>query len=177
MECSQGSGGADVFGGGIPLDLEEMEEDNSYEEAKGKPGAEGEGDYQWEMSLSLRAKENLHIPPQFTRDRSSAYSADTPPIGSLVTHNSKKRTGRSIVCVMPPLPAAESAVPICVQFEKKHCIRKNLTFWYRENPLIESISPNTSYVSGGRRITVTGQRFYLAQTIHMVIEDSGKAQS
>ncbi|XP_048462206.1 plexin-D1 [Rhincodon typus] len=90
---------------------------------------------------------------------------------------SLKRTGRSIVCVMPPLPAAESAVPICVQFEKKHCIRKNLTFWYRENPLIESISPNTSYVSGGRRITVTGQRFYLAQTIHMVIEDSGKAQS
>ncbi|GCC17189.1 hypothetical protein chiPu_0020498 [Chiloscyllium punctatum] len=90
---------------------------------------------------------------------------------------SLKRTGRSIVCVMPPFHVTESAVPICVQFEKKHCLRKNMTFWYRENPLIEGISPNTSYASGGRRITVTGQRFHLAQSILMVIEDGGKAQS
>ncbi|XP_060691778.1 plexin-D1 isoform X1 [Hemiscyllium ocellatum] len=90
---------------------------------------------------------------------------------------SLKRTGRSIVCVMPSFHVTESAVPICVQFEKKHCLRKNMTFWYRENPLIEGISPNTSYVSGGRRITVTGQRFRLAQSILMVIEDGGKAQS
>ncbi|XP_078066264.1 plexin-D1 [Mustelus asterias] len=88
-----------------------------------------------------------------------------------------KRTQNSISCVMPALPGAGAAIPICVQFEKKYCVSRNMTFSYRENPFIASISPNTSYVSGGRRITIKGQRFSLAQSVLMVLRGNGKAQS
>ncbi|XP_078392124.1 plexin-D1, partial [Cetorhinus maximus] len=88
-----------------------------------------------------------------------------------------KRTQNSITCVMPALSVPETAIPICVLFEKKYCIGKNVTFRYRENPSINGISPNTSYVSGGRRITVKGQRFSLVQSVHMAVEGVGKAQS
>ncbi|XP_067907439.1 plexin-D1 [Heterodontus francisci] len=88
-----------------------------------------------------------------------------------------ERTQNAIVCVMPALHVPEAAIPICVQFEKKYCISKYMTFSYQENPSIDSISPNTSYVSGGRQITVKGQRFSLAQSVLMVVEHIGKAQS
>uniref|UniRef100_UPI00398EBF10 LOW QUALITY PROTEIN: plexin-D1 n=1 Tax=Pristiophorus japonicus TaxID=55135 RepID=UPI00398EBF10 len=88
-----------------------------------------------------------------------------------------KRTPNAIVCMMPALHVSETAIPLCVQFEKKYCISKNMTFNYRENPSIDSISPNTSYVSGGRQIVVRGQRFRLAQSVLMVVEHVGKAQS
>ncbi|XP_069792998.1 plexin-D1 [Narcine bancroftii] len=88
-----------------------------------------------------------------------------------------KRSQRDIVCVMPAVNVAEAAISICVQFESRGCVRNNMTFRYRENPLIYSVSPNTSYISGGRKITVKGQRFSLVQSVLMVVQHVQGAQS
>ncbi|XP_078270450.1 plexin-D1 [Rhinoraja longicauda] len=87
------------------------------------------------------------------------------------------RTQSDIVCIMPALHVAEGAIPMCVQFESRGCISKTMTFKYRENPLIESISPITSYTSGGREITAKGQRFNLIQNVVMMVKRNGWAQS
>ncbi|XP_072136856.1 plexin-D1 isoform X1 [Mobula birostris] len=88
-----------------------------------------------------------------------------------------KQTEYELVCVMPAINIAETASSICVQFENRGCISKNMTFKYRENPIIDSISPNTSYISGGRNITVKGQRFSLIQIAIMVVKNTGSAES
>ncbi|XP_051874290.1 plexin-D1 isoform X2 [Pristis pectinata] len=88
-----------------------------------------------------------------------------------------ERTQNALFCVMPAVGVAETATSICVQLEGRRCISRNVTFKYRENPIIDSISPNTSYVSGGREITVKGQRFHLIQTVLMVVKHTGSAQS
>ncbi|XP_032892776.1 plexin-D1 [Amblyraja radiata] len=87
-----------------------------------------------------------------------------------------RRNQSAIVCVMPAMHGAEGAISICVQFESR-CINKTMTYKYRENPLIESISPYTSYISGGREITVKGQRFNLIQNVVMMVKCIGWAQS
>uniref|UniRef100_A0A4W3GBS9 Plexin D1 n=1 Tax=Callorhinchus milii TaxID=7868 RepID=A0A4W3GBS9_CALMI len=87
------------------------------------------------------------------------------------------RTQNNITCVMPAFNRTEVAVPVCVRFERKDCVHNSTTFQYMENPTIDSINPNTSYISGGRRITVKGHRFSLAQKVTMVVQSLGKAES
>uniref|UniRef100_A0A4W3GRU9 Plexin D1 n=1 Tax=Callorhinchus milii TaxID=7868 RepID=A0A4W3GRU9_CALMI len=84
------------------------------------------------------------------------------------------RTQNNITCVMPAFNRTEVAVPVCVRFERKDCVHNSTTFQYMENPTIDSINPNTSYISGGRRITVKGHRFSLAQKVTMVVQSLGK---
>ncbi|KAB1264729.1 Plexin-D1, partial [Camelus dromedarius] len=92
---------------------------------------------------------------------------DTEPCTELV------RTDTSITCTVPggALPAP---VPVCVRFERRGCVRGNLTFWYMRNPVITAISPRRSPVSGGRTITVAGERFHMVQNVSMAVHHIGR---
>ncbi|ELK07900.1 Plexin-D1 [Pteropus alecto] len=92
---------------------------------------------------------------------------DTEPCTELV------RTDTSIACTVPggTLPAP---VPVCVRFERRGCVRSNLTFWYMWNPVITAISPRRSPVSGGRTITVAGERFHMVQNVSMAVHHIGR---
>nr|XP_034367886.1 plexin-D1 [Arvicanthis niloticus] len=83
------------------------------------------------------------------------------------------RTATSITCTVPggTLP---SPVPVCVRFESRGCVRGNLTFWYMRNPVITAISPGRSPVSGGRTITVAGERFHMVQNVSMAVHHIGR---
>ncbi|KAK1332376.1 hypothetical protein QTO34_007050 [Cnephaeus nilssonii] len=83
------------------------------------------------------------------------------------------RTETSITCTVPggTLPAP---VPVCVRFEHRGCVRGNLTFWYMRNPVIIAISPRRSPVSGGRTITVAGERFHMVQNVSMAVHHIGR---
>ncbi|XP_059519647.1 plexin-D1 isoform X2 [Myotis daubentonii] len=86
---------------------------------------------------------------------------------------SEERTETSIACTVPggTLPAP---VPVCVRFEHRGCVRGNLTFWYMRNPVIIAISPRRSPVSGGRTITVAGERFHMVQNVSMAVHHIGR---
>ncbi|XP_037379193.1 plexin-D1 [Talpa occidentalis] len=92
---------------------------------------------------------------------------DTEPCTELV------RTEASIACTVPggALPAS---VPVCVRFEHRGCVSGNLTFWYMRNPVITAISPRRSPVSGGRTITVAGERFHMVQNVSMAVHRIGR---
>ncbi|XP_012587536.1 PREDICTED: plexin-D1 [Condylura cristata] len=96
---------------------------------------------------------------------------DTEPCTELV------RTEASIACTVPggALPASVPAsVPVCVRFEHRGCVGGNLTFWYMRNPVITAISPRRSPVSGGRTITVAGERFHMVQNVSMAVHRIGR---
>ncbi|KAE8612142.1 hypothetical protein XENTR_v10012738 [Xenopus tropicalis] len=81
------------------------------------------------------------------------------------------RTQSTIQCTVPPMKfLPETKVHICVQFEKKSCVKEELFFKYQENPVIKSMDPRSSPLSGGRIITVTGERFDMVQSIMMGIQ-------
>uniref|UniRef100_A0A8C0JXY9 Plexin-D1 n=1 Tax=Canis lupus dingo TaxID=286419 RepID=A0A8C0JXY9_CANLU len=79
-----------------------------------------------------------------------------------------ERTETSITCTVPE-GALPAPVPVCVRFERRGCVRSNLTFQYMQNPVITAISPRRSPVSGGRTITVAGERFHMVQNVSMAV--------
>ncbi|EFB23179.1 hypothetical protein PANDA_010189, partial [Ailuropoda melanoleuca] len=92
---------------------------------------------------------------------------DTEPCTELV------RTDTSIACTMPE-GALPAPVSVCVRFERRGCVRSNLTFQYMQNPVITAISPRRSPVSGGRTITVAGERFHMVQNVSMAVHHIGR---
>ncbi|XP_063560232.1 plexin-D1 isoform X2 [Gorilla gorilla gorilla] len=92
---------------------------------------------------------------------------DTDPCTELM------RTDTSIACTMPE-GALPAPVPVCVRFEHRGCVHSNLTFWYMQNPVITAISPRRSPVSGGRTITVAGERFHMVQNVSMAVHHIGR---
>ncbi|XP_045241601.1 plexin-D1 isoform X2 [Macaca fascicularis] len=92
---------------------------------------------------------------------------DTDPCTELM------RTDTSITCTMPE-GALPAPVPVCVRFERRGCVHGNLTFWYMQNPVITAISPRRSPVSGGRTITVAGERFHMVQNVSMAVHHIGR---
>ncbi|KAM4799887.1 plexin-D1 [Urocitellus parryii] len=83
------------------------------------------------------------------------------------------RTETSITCTVPGGVQA-APVPVCVRLERRGCVRGNLTFWYMPNPVITTISPRRSPVSGGRTITVAGERFHMVQNVSMSVHHIGR---
>ncbi|OCT85775.1 plexin-D1 [Xenopus laevis] len=82
------------------------------------------------------------------------------------------RTPSTIQCTVPAteiLP--DIKVNICVQFERKSCVKEELFFKYQENPMIKSMDPRSSPISGGRIITVTGERFDMVQSMMIEIQN------
>uniref|UniRef100_A0A2K6N8N2 Plexin D1 n=1 Tax=Rhinopithecus roxellana TaxID=61622 RepID=A0A2K6N8N2_RHIRO len=92
---------------------------------------------------------------------------DTDPCTELM------RTDTSITCTVPE-GALPAPVPVCVRFERRGCVHGNLTFWYMQNPVITAISPRRSPVSGGRTITVAGERFHMVQNVSMAVHHIGR---
>uniref|UniRef100_A0A8C6RQH2 Plexin D1 n=1 Tax=Nannospalax galili TaxID=1026970 RepID=A0A8C6RQH2_NANGA len=92
---------------------------------------------------------------------------DTDPCTELV------RTAMSITCTVPG-GTSPSLVPVCVRFERQNCVHGNLTFQYMQNPVITAISPGRSPVSGGRTITVAGERFHMVQNVSMAVHHIGR---
>ncbi|XP_030891403.1 plexin-D1-like [Leptonychotes weddellii] len=92
---------------------------------------------------------------------------DTEPCTELV------RTDTSIACTVPE-GALPAPVSVCVRFERRGCVRGNLTFQYMQNPVITAISPRRSPVSGGRTITVAGERFHMVQNVSMAVHHIGR---
>lgn len=92
---------------------------------------------------------------------------DTEPCTELV------RSDSSITCTVPGgvLPAL---VPVCVRFEQRGCVHGNLTFLYVRDPVITAINPHRSHVSGGRTITVAGERFHMVQNVSMAVHHIGR---
>ncbi|KAF6100644.1 plexin D1 [Phyllostomus discolor] len=92
---------------------------------------------------------------------------NTEPCAELV------RMDTSITCTVPggALPAP---VPVCVRLERRGCVHGNLSFWYMRNPVITAISPRRSPVSGGRTITVAGERFHMVQNVSMAVHRIGR---
>uniref|UniRef100_A0A5F9C1F8 Plexin D1 n=1 Tax=Oryctolagus cuniculus TaxID=9986 RepID=A0A5F9C1F8_RABIT len=83
------------------------------------------------------------------------------------------RTDTSITCTVPS-GALAAPVSVCVRFERRGCARGNLIFEYMQNPVITAISPRRSPVSGGRTITVAGERFHMVQNVSMAVHHIGK---
>ncbi|XP_029442705.1 LOW QUALITY PROTEIN: plexin-D1-like, partial [Rhinatrema bivittatum] len=87
------------------------------------------------------------------------------------------RLDSTIICTMPAVPFISEAVHVCVQFERESCISSNLTFSYRKDLIIYSITPTNSFVSGGRVITLEGEGFDMVQNMSMVVQKIGKEQT
>uniref|UniRef100_F7GEJ6 Plexin-D1 n=1 Tax=Ornithorhynchus anatinus TaxID=9258 RepID=F7GEJ6_ORNAN len=86
------------------------------------------------------------------------------------------RIDSTITCTMPSVELT-TTVRVCVQFENKSCISSNITFNYMKNPVITDISPKKSLISGGRVITVEGERFHMVQNVSMMVRHIGKEQT
>ncbi|XP_030061909.1 plexin-D1 [Microcaecilia unicolor] len=87
------------------------------------------------------------------------------------------RQASTIKCTMPAVTFTSEAVHVCVQLDRQSCIGNNLTFSYRKNPVIYSITPTSSLVSGGRIITLKGEGFDMIQNVSMVVHRIGKEQT
>ncbi|XP_063282383.1 plexin-D1 [Pelobates fuscus] len=88
------------------------------------------------------------------------------------------RTESNIQCTVPALETFITGnVEICVQFEGSYCVNDALTFQYEENPVITSMEPKISHLSGGRVITLTGKRFDMVQDVTMEIQTQKAVQS
>ncbi|KAM3915618.1 plexin-D1 isoform 2-T2 [Leptodactylus fuscus] len=82
------------------------------------------------------------------------------------------RVESSIRCTVPAMASIPTmGVSVCVQFEQRSCLNGNLTFQYKENPVIRSMEPRSSHMSGGRIITLTGERFDMVQDIKIKIKN------
>ncbi|GAA6108332.1 plexin-D1 [Tachysurus ichikawai] len=82
-----------------------------------------------------------------------------------------------IECVMPPAghDLAEN-VTVCVEYDERPCERQlSGVFFYEKNPVISTVKPNKSYLSGGRIISVNGQSFDLVQTAKMHVVGIGQS--
>nr|DBA18480.1 TPA: hypothetical protein GDO54_016719 [Pyxicephalus adspersus] len=87
------------------------------------------------------------------------------------------RTENSIRCTVPPMGSLPNMnVTVCVQFEKRSCLDGNFTFQYKENPVIRNMEPRSSHMSGGRTITLTGERFSLIQDVKIKIKNHNGGQ-
>ncbi|XP_029105637.1 plexin-D1 isoform X1 [Scleropages formosus] len=81
------------------------------------------------------------------------------------------------------MPAAENTrpetVPVCVEFEDLPCqnLQMSSFYSYEKNPIITTIQPQKSHLSGGRTITVKGQGFNLVQTVDMEVRGIGIEQA
>ncbi|KAF5893208.1 plexin-D1, partial [Clarias magur] len=82
-----------------------------------------------------------------------------------------------IECVMPPaVPDVAENVTVCVEYDGRSCDRRlSGVFFYEKNPVINSVKPNKSYLSGGREISVIGQSFDLVQTAAMHVVGIGQS--
>uniref|UniRef100_A0A8C5MJG7 Plexin D1 n=1 Tax=Leptobrachium leishanense TaxID=445787 RepID=A0A8C5MJG7_9ANUR len=88
------------------------------------------------------------------------------------------RTENTIQCSVPALDAAITGIVlVCVQMDGMSCANEELIFQYRENPVMTSMEPRISPLSGGRVITLTGERFDLVQDVIMEIRSHETAQS
>ncbi|KAM8931133.1 plexin-D1 isoform 2-T2 [Pelodytes ibericus] len=88
------------------------------------------------------------------------------------------RTKLSIQCTVPPIGAPlPGDVEVCVQFDQTPCVNGDLTFQYRQNPLITSMEPRISPISGGRTVTLTGERFDMVQEMLMEIQSLQTVQT
>ncbi|XP_007517198.2 plexin-D1 [Erinaceus europaeus] len=83
------------------------------------------------------------------------------------------RSETSVVCTVPE-GALPAAVPVCIRLERRGCLRANLSFSYTRDPVITAISPRRSLVSGGRTITVAGERFHMVQNVSMAVHHIGR---
>ncbi|XDV48245.1 hypothetical protein PO909_017694 [Leuciscus waleckii] len=85
------------------------------------------------------------------------------------------RSSKVIGCVMPPAALAEN-VSVCVVYDGRPCLSTspNFTFTYEKNPTISQITPSKSFLSGGRRISVTGYGFGLVQLAVMEVTGIGQ---
>ncbi|XP_018410723.1 PREDICTED: plexin-D1 [Nanorana parkeri] len=87
------------------------------------------------------------------------------------------RTESSIHCTVPAMESLPNMnVTVCVQFERRSCLEGNFTFQYKENPVITNMEPRSSHVSGGRTITLTGERFSLVQDVKIKIQHHNGGQ-
>ncbi|XP_075039812.1 LOW QUALITY PROTEIN: plexin-D1 [Mixophyes fleayi] len=87
------------------------------------------------------------------------------------------RTESRIRCTVPTIGSLPpNSVHVCVMFEGESCLNDSLTFQYRENPVITNIEPKSSHMSGGRLITLIGERFELVQDIKMKIKNHSGGQ-
>ncbi|XP_072222407.1 plexin-D1 [Leuresthes tenuis] len=90
-----------------------------------------------------------------------------------------EKTEQMLGCIMPPaLQANTESVAVCVEFEDRPCqgLELNTTYTYERNPIISSIHPKKSFLSGGRIITVTGQGFDLVQSVTMNVLEIGESR-
>ncbi|XP_040214790.1 plexin-D1 [Rana temporaria] len=87
------------------------------------------------------------------------------------------RTENLIRCTVPSMGLLPNTnVTVCVQFERSACLDQNFTFQYKENPVIKTMEPRSSHMSGGRIITLTGERFGLIQDVKIKIKNHNGGQ-
>lgn len=76
--------------------------------------------------------------------------------------------GPELQCVTGPQTTL-GEMPLEISYGGSLVSNPNVTFTYRENPVLWAFKPLQSFVSGGRNITVTGQGFTLIQKFAMVV--------
>ncbi|KAM4722793.1 plexin-D1 [Rhinophrynus dorsalis] len=88
------------------------------------------------------------------------------------------RTDDSIQCTVPAMGSLPKMdVQVCVQFERRLCVNSKFNFQYGENPVVTSMEPKSSPMSGGRIITLTGERFDMVQDMMMNIQGHSGGQT
>ncbi|XP_066499462.1 plexin-D1 [Hoplias malabaricus] len=82
-----------------------------------------------------------------------------------------------IECLMPPaVPDHAEDVSVCVEYDGNPCEpHLSKVFSYKNNPTISFIKPTKSYLSGGRKIMVTGESFDLVQKASMEMVGIGQS--
>ncbi|XP_068108861.1 plexin-D1 isoform X2 [Hyperolius riggenbachi] len=85
------------------------------------------------------------------------------------------RTESSIRCTAPAV-ATPSTMKVCIQVDRGACLNGSLMFEYKEDPVVTSMDPRSSHMSGGRIITLTGERFDLAQDVKIKIKNYNGGQ-
>ncbi|XP_037369244.1 plexin-B2 isoform X2 [Talpa occidentalis] len=76
--------------------------------------------------------------------------------------------GAQLQCVTGPQPTV-GELPLEISYGGSRVPSPDVTFHYRENPVLRAFEPLRSFVSGGRSINVTGQGFSLIQRFAMVV--------
>ncbi|XP_058424041.1 plexin-B2 isoform X1 [Diceros bicornis minor] len=76
--------------------------------------------------------------------------------------------GAQLQCVTGPQVALGELL-LEIYYGGSRVFNHNVTFTYRENPVLRAFEPLRSFVSGGRSINITGQGFSLIQRFTMVV--------
>lgn len=76
--------------------------------------------------------------------------------------------GEQLQCVTGPQPTLGETV-LEISYGGSRVPSPDISFTYRENPVLRTFEPLRSFVSGGRNISVTGQGFSLIQKFAMVV--------